>query len=85
MKNIATKDEFDMYLEVADKEADMTWSLRDLGKVYFNVLPTFPGMYTYVDGQDQKPILNPNEWPSRNSDPGRNFKSCRPQPMIQAQ
>ena len=62
-------------LVMVDQKEDAAWPLAELGKVYFNVLPTFPGMYTYSDKDPEIP--DPEEWPNYLSDPAESFdNSC---------
>ncbi|MCB0377789.1 MAG: hypothetical protein KDD33_04790, partial [Bdellovibrionales bacterium] len=53
--------------EIVDKSKDINWPLEELSRTYFEILPTFPGLYTYLDetGKDEK------EWPHENTNPGR--------------
>jgi len=58
--------------EVINKNSETNWSLDELGRVYFDVLPTFPSLYTYIDETDQ----NRSEWPYENTNPGQAFQQC---------
>ena len=76
-KNYVTAQEdghFGEELEVVNKEDDAAWPLRELGRVYFNLLPTFPGLYSYVERPSE--IEDPYEWPDFNSSPAKSFEGC---------
>jgi hypothetical protein len=60
--------------EVINQENGINWPLDELSRTYFEVLPTFPGLYTFADelGQDVR------EWPYESTNPGRSFNQCEP-------
>lgn len=61
-------------LRIIDQSSEIDWPLKELSKTYFEVLPTFPGLYTYMDETGE----HVEEWPYRNTNPGRSFKQCEP-------
>jgi hypothetical protein len=60
--------------QVINRNSETNWSLDELGRVYFSVLPTFPSLYTYIDETGQ----NVSEWPYQNTNPGQAFQQCEP-------
>ena len=54
-------------MSVVSREKDMDWPIEELGRTYFNVLPTFPGLYTLEEQ------LGP-DWPYEDRDPDFVFK-----------
>ena len=61
----------ELAMKLVDKENDMNWPLNTLGDTYFNVLPTFPGIYTFTEG------ANLPEWPYDNNEPGVALEDAR--------
>jgi hypothetical protein len=57
--------------EVVNQESDINWPLNELSRTYFEVLPTFPGLYTYMNESGE----HVEEWPYANTDPGRSFEN----------
>ncbi len=57
--------------EIANQSSDINWPLEELSRTYFQVLPTFPGLYTYMNESGE----NVEEWPYDNTDPGRSFET----------
>lgn len=55
-------------LQVVDR-SDINWPLEELSRSYFEVLPTFPGLYTYMNETGE----NVSDWPYDNTNPGRSF------------
>ncbi len=60
-------------LEIVNKASDINWPLDELGRTYFEVLPTFPGLYTYMNETGE----NVAEWPYDTNDPGRSFEPTK--------
>ncbi len=58
-------------LEIVRQNSDINWPLEELSRTYFEVLPTFPGLYTYMNESGE----NVEEWPYDNTDPGRSFET----------
>ena len=52
---------------LVEKDSDINWTLNELSHVYFNILPTFPGFYTFFEEDQNK--KQETEWPWRNPDP----------------
>lgn len=59
-------------LQVVNQGSDINWALDALSSTYFDILPTFPGLYTFPneDGAFAK------EWPYENTDPGQASNLC---------
>lgn len=53
------------------REDQYAWPLEMLGAVYFNVQPTYPAMYTFIDDPNEQ-VTN---WPYQNTDPKTSFES----------
>lgn len=58
--------------QIVNQESDINWPLEELSRTYFEVLPTFPGFYTFMTNNGQERI----DWPYRNTDPGQSFTKC---------
>ena len=58
-------------LKIIDQSAEFDWPIKELGKVYFDVLPTFPGLYTFHHS------LEKPDWPydREKISPGYYFKN----------
>ncbi len=56
------------------ERSDINWPLEELSRTYFNVLPTFPGLYTYLNETGETVA----EWPydADATDPGQAFTRC---------
>ncbi len=59
--------------EVANQSSDINWPLDELSRTYFEVLPTFPSFYTFMNEESDDKLL---DWPYRNTDPGQAFTQC---------
>lgn len=58
------------------KSDQFAWPLEMLGEIYFNVNPTYPGMYTFIDDPAEKV----SDWPYGDSDPKVSFEEHNSQP-----
>jgi len=55
-------------LQIIDR-SEINWPLDELSRTYFEVLPTFPGLYTFMDETG----ATDGEWPYPNPDPEDSF------------
>ncbi len=62
-------DNYNAQFQIVHQSEDINWPLEELGRTYFEVLPTFPGLYTYMN-EDGEDVSN---WPYDSTDPGRSF------------
>jgi hypothetical protein len=58
--------------EIVNKESDINWPLEELSRTYFEVLPTFPGFYTFMNEEN----IDKSDFPHENTNPGSSFRKC---------
>ncbi len=59
--------------EIINQESGINWPLDELSRTYFEVLPTFPSFYTFLNEEGDDKLT---DWPYRNTDPGQAFTQC---------
>ena len=72
--NLSHKENKSTTFRVVEKDSDINWTLNELGRVYFEKLPTFPGLYnTFFENS-----VRSKEWPWHNPDPNYILNTTNP-------
>lgn len=59
--------------QMVSQDSDINWALNELSKAYFEISPTFPGLYTFLNETG----VNEKEWPYEDTNPGQVANLCQ--------